>query len=260
MARVLATAGVPLKLWARRPEALEAYHDTPATYADSAAELLVEVDVLFVVVRDDDGVRKLLLGEGGETPIATMRRGATVVIHSTIHPDLVVEVAEVGSDYGIAVVDAPVSGGGQAALTRELLVMTAGDVGAVERVKPLLELYGNPVPHLGPVGAGQRAKLINNLLLTANMAVAESSFVLAKELGIDPESLHVVIANGTGRSYGLNLVRGEDYDLKEAAGYAGPLLQKDARLLADLASASGVKAGTVLEAADAALESMGLPR
>lgn len=260
MARVLAEAGIPTRLWARRPEALDAYRDTPATYASSAAELLAEVDVLFVCVRDDQGVRELLLGSAQRPPVASMRAGSTVVIHSTIHPDLAVEVEREAAKHGVTVVDAPVSGGGQAAESRSLLVMTAGPDDAVARVKPLLETYGDPIPHLGPVGAGQRAKLINNLLLTANMAVAESAFALGKALGVDPESLHVVLANGTGRSYGLALVRGNDHDLKPAAVHAGPLLRKDARLLAELAEASGVKPGTVLEAADAALESMGLPR
>ncbi|MEQ6900389.1 NAD(P)-dependent oxidoreductase [Nocardioides sp. YIM 152588] len=269
MARVLAASGkAPVTLWARRPEALAEYADVPVATASTSLGLLMESDVVFLVVRSDDDVREVLLGtEHSRTmglthrpPIASMRPGSVVVIHSTIHPALAVELESEAAKYGVGIVDAPVSGGGQAAETRSLLVMTAGDPEVVARVRPLLEVYGDPIPYLGPVGAGQRAKLINNLVLAANMGVAASAFALAKELDVDPENLQVVMSNGSGRSFGVSMVGGDDWDLAGAAQFAGPLLQKDARLLADLAAGVGAKPGVVLDAADSALESMGLPR
>lgn len=267
MARVLAEAGVPLMLWARRPEALEEFADTPATTSSTSLALLMTCDVVFLAVRSDEDVREVLLGPerdmgnfGRRPPLSRMKPGSVVVIHSTIHPDLAVELGTIAARHDVGIVDAPVSGGGQAARTRSLLVMTAGDTAVVERVRPLLEVYGNPIPHLGPLGAAQRAKLINNLVLAANMGVAESAFALAKELGVDPASLQVVLSNGSGRSFGGSMVGGENWDLSRAGGTAGPLLQKDARLLVALAESLGAKPGAVLDAADAALEVMGAAR
>lgn len=254
MARVLAEAGVPVQLWARRPEALEDYADTPATTSATSAGLLRDNDVVVLVVRDDDDVKDILFGS--EPAIASMKRGSVIVIHSTVHPDTVREIETVAAEYGVGVVDAPVSGGGHAAQDKSLLVMTAGDPDVVAKVKPLFEQYSKLIPYLGPAGAAQNAKIINNFLLTANMGVAESAFAIAKQIGVDPESLKVVLSNGSGRSFGVNMVGGDNWDLAPAAAHAGPLLQKDTRLL--IALAEGAGAGVALAAAESALHSMGL--
>jgi 3-hydroxyisobutyrate dehydrogenase len=185
-----------------------------------------------------------------------MKPGSVVVIHSTVHPETVREIETVAATYGVGVVDAPVSGGGHAAEDKSLLVMTAGDPEVVAKVRPLFEQYSDLIPYLGPAGAAQNAKIINNFLLTANMGVAASAFAIAKQLGVDLESLKVVLTNASGRSYGVNMVGGEDWDLKPSAAVAGPLLQKDARLLIALAKEADV--GVALTAAEAALNSMGL--
>jgi 3-hydroxyisobutyrate dehydrogenase len=267
MARVLAEAGVPVQLWARRPEALEEFADTAATTSSTSVGLLMESDVVILVVRNDADVKDLLFGAwdpavmggfGSRPPIAAMKPGSVVVIHSTVHPDTVREIEKVAADYGVGVVDAPVSGGGHTARDKSLLVMTAGDPEVVARVKPIFEQYSTLIPYLGPAGAAQNAKIINNVLLTANMGVAESLFAIARRLGVDPESLKLVLTNGSGRSYGVNLVGGEDWDLKPSAAIAGPLLQKDTRLLIALADDAGYDVGVALDAAGSALTSMGL--
>lgn len=267
MARVLAKAGVPVQLWARRPEALEEYADTPATTSPTSLGLLMENDVVVLVVRNDDDVKDVLFGAwqpqllggfGAKPPIASMKPGSVIVIHSTVHPDTVREIERVATEYGVGVVDAPVSGGGHAAEDKSLLVMTAGEPDVVDKVRPIFEQYSNLVPYLGPAGSAQAAKIINNFLLTANMGVAASAFSIAKQLGVDPENLKLVLTNGSGRSFGVNMVGGEDWDLKPAAAVAGPLLQKDTRLMVDLAQAAGADAGVALAAAASALTTMGL--
>lgn len=267
MARVLANSGVPVRLWARRPETLEEYADTPATTSSTAVGLLMESDVVVLVVRNDDDVKDVLFGAwqpqvlggfGAKPPIASMKKGSVVVIHSTVHPDTVREIEEVARTYGVGVVDAPVSGGGHSAEDRSLLVMTAGEPDVVAKVKPILEQYSSLIPYLGPAGAAQSAKIINNFVLTANMGVAESAFAVGKQLGVDPESLKLVLTNGSGRSFGVNMVGGDDWDLKPAAAVAGPLLQKDSRLLVALAEEAGADAGVALTAARSALTNMGL--
>jgi 3-hydroxyisobutyrate dehydrogenase len=182
-------------------------------------------------------------------------------VHSTVHPDTCRTLAAQAAQQGVAVVDAPVSGGGGAAAEQRLLVMAGGDTEVIARVRPVLDTFANPFLHLGPVGAGQAAKILNNLLLTANLGVAEAAYALGRDLGVDLASLNKVFAAGSGNSFAAGLLlSGEPYSAVRMAEVAGPLLQKDVRLAVDLAAAAGVDTGAVLPAADSALRSMQHPR
>jgi 3-hydroxyisobutyrate dehydrogenase len=258
MARRILDAGVPTTLWARRPETLDPYRDSAAEYAASPAELASRVDHASVCVLDDAGVEQVVTGADGL--LAGMAPGGVIAIHSTVHPETCQRLAEEAAAQGITLIDAPVSGGGPGAEAGRLLVMVGGDAETLERVRPVFATYGNPVVHLGPVGAGQRAKLINNLMLTANLGVLESAYVLARSLGVDPEHLATVLSHGSGNSFAVNVLRGPDFTLAPMGDMAGALLQKDVRLVVDLAAAAGAEPGTVLQAADAALVGMGRPR
>jgi 3-hydroxyisobutyrate dehydrogenase len=258
MARRIVEDGIATVLWARRQETLDAYSDTAAEYASSPADVGSRVDIACVCVLDDAGVEQVVAGNGGL--LSSMASGSVIVIHSTVHPDTCRRLAEQAAEKGITLIDAPVSGGGMGAEARKLLVMVGGDAETLERVRPVFATYANPIVHLGPVGAGQRAKLINNLMLTANLGVLESAYALARTLEVDPEQLSTVLSHGSGNSFAVNVLRGPDFVLGPMGAMAGPLLQKDARLVVDLARAAGVEPGTVLTAADAALDSMGCQR
>jgi 3-hydroxyisobutyrate dehydrogenase-like beta-hydroxyacid dehydrogenase len=258
MARRIVDAGYPTTLWARRAEALVPYAQTPARTAASLAELAAQVDLVCVCVVTDADVDQVVSGAGGL--LAALRPGSIIAIHSTVHPDTCVRLAGQAAARGVTLIDAPVSGGGAAAAEGRLLVMLGGDTNAVERTRPVFETYGDPVVHLGDVGAGQRAKLINNLLFTANLATAESAFRLARSLEVDPAQLSAVLRHGSGASFAAGVLHDPDFSLAPFRGQAGPLLRKDVRLVLSLADAAGVKPGTVLDAADAALESMGYAR
>jgi 3-hydroxyisobutyrate dehydrogenase-like beta-hydroxyacid dehydrogenase len=157
------------------------------------------------------------------------------------------------------VIDAPVSGGGGAATEGRLLVMVGGDADVVERCKPVFETYADPVVYVGELGSGQTTKLLNNLLFTANLATAATTLTLGQALGVSPEGLTEVISRGSGNSFALNALGGVG-GLDRLAGYAGSLLQKDVRLVADLAERASASPGAVLDAADAALTLMKHPR
>jgi 3-hydroxyisobutyrate dehydrogenase-like beta-hydroxyacid dehydrogenase len=129
----------------------------------------------------------------------------------------------------------------------------------VERCRPVFETYANAVVHLGDLGSGQTTKLLNNLLFTANLGAAATALALGEALGVLPDRLTDVISRGSGNSFALNAV-GDIGGLDRLAGLAGTLLQKDVRLLADLADAAGVPGGAVLDAADATLALMEHPR
>jgi 3-hydroxyisobutyrate dehydrogenase len=123
----------------------------------------------------------------------------------------------------------------------------------------VFETYADPVVHLGELGSGQTTKLLNNLLFTANLGTAVSALSLAKSLGVSPDRLTEVVARSSGNSFALNAISGIG-SLDQLAGLAGKLLQKDVRLLVDLAERAGAQAGAVLDAADAALALMDHPR
>jgi 3-hydroxyisobutyrate dehydrogenase-like beta-hydroxyacid dehydrogenase len=258
MARQIIDAGYDTTLWARRPASLEPFADTAAKTAGSAAELGAASDLVCICVVGDADVEQVLGGETGV--LAGMAGGGIIAIHSTVHPDTCRRLAETAAAKDVSVVDAPVSGGGPAAAERRLLVMAGGEPDIVERCRPVFETYGNPVVHLGPVGSGQVTKLLNNLLVTANLGTAASALALSEALGVSKGRLTEVISRGSANSFALNSIMGSGGTLDALAQLAGALLQKDVRLVADIAGEAGASAGAVLDAADAALKLMDHPR
>ncbi|EUA51075.1 NAD binding domain of 6-phosphogluconate dehydrogenase family protein [Mycobacterium xenopi 3993] len=109
-----------------------------------------------------------------------------IAVHSTVHPNTCRELAKKAAARGVSVIDAPVSGGGDAAAEGRLLVMVGGDRDVVEQCRPVFETYAAAVVHLGDVGSGQTTKLLNNLLFTANLATAATTLALGQALGVSP--------------------------------------------------------------------------
>ena len=200
--RIIA-AGFPTRLWARRPKVLDEFSSPSVHSAATPAELAAEVDHVGICVWDDEAVRDVLYRNDGV--LAGSREGTVIAIHSTVTPRTVRDAAAAAAERGLMLVDAPVSGGRDVALSGELVVAVGGDAAAVERCQPVFASFGNKVIHLGPVGAGQYAKLINNSLLAANLAVADDAIALAQTLGMEPAALAEVIRNGSGRSFGFDV-------------------------------------------------------
>jgi len=157
-------------LWARRRTSTEAFADTAATVAATPAELGAASDIVCLCVVADADVEDVLLRPDGV--LTGMAPGGVVVLHSTIHPDTCRRVADEAAKREIAVVDAPVSGGGAAAAERRLLVMAGGQEADVARCRPVFDAFADPVIHLGPLGSGQLAKLLNNFVFTAQVGLA----------------------------------------------------------------------------------------
>ncbi len=257
MARRIVEAGHETTLWARRPATLEPFADTPAKVAGSPAELAAASDLVCLCVVGDADIDEITGGELGL--LASMKPGGVIAVHSTVHPGTCRELAKKAAAKGISVLDAPVSGGGPAASEGRLLVMVGGDADVVERCRPVFATYADPVVHLGELGSGQTTKLLNNLLFTAHLATAATALSLASALGVDPDRLTEVVSRSSGNSFALNALGGIG-GLDRLAGVAGKLLQKDVRLVVDLADRAGASGGAVLDAADAALALMGHPR
>ena len=138
---------------------------------------------------------------------------------------------------GIGVVDAPVSGGGGAAAQRKLLVMVGGEDDHVARCRPVFDAFADPVVYLGPLGTGQMAKLVNNLVFTALVTVGLETFAFADELGMDRGAVAQVLASGSGGSRAAAIVAGSGFDISGLRRAAGNL-QKDVRIMLDVARGS----------------------
>jgi len=257
MARRIVEGGHETTLWARRPATLEPFADTAAKIAESLAELAAASDLVCLCVVGDADIEELTDGEDGL--LAAMQPGGVIAVHSTVHPNTCRDLAKRADSQGISIVDAPVSGGGPAASEGRLLVMVGGDADVVERCRPVFETYADPVVHLGDLGSGQTTKLLNNLLFTANLGTAAAVLSLADALGVSPDRLTEVVSRSSGNSFALNALGGVG-GLERLAGLAGTLLQKDVRLVVDLADRAAAPAGAVLDAADATLTLMGHPR
>jgi 3-hydroxyisobutyrate dehydrogenase-like beta-hydroxyacid dehydrogenase len=244
MARRIVEAGYPLTIWARRAATVEPFKDTAASVASTPAELGAASDIVGICVVADADVEDVLLGSDGV--IAGMAPGGIVAIHSTIHPDSCRRLADQASEVGVAVIDAPVSGGGGAAAERKLLVMAGGEQERIARCRPVFETYSDPVIHLGPIGSGQVAKLLNNLVFTAQIAVALETYSLGSGLGLDRAALAQVLANGSGGSRAASILAYANFDLSGLRAVAAPLLRKDVGLMVDVARDQPVSEPTAL--------------
>lgn len=258
MARRIVDAGYATTLWARRPASLEPFADTAARIAASPAELAAASDLVCLCVAGDADVDAVTGGDRGV--LTGLQAGSVIAVHSTVHPKTCRKLAERAVARGASVIDAPVSGGGPAAEAGRLLMMVGGDADVVERCRPVFESYADPVVHLGGLGSGQVTKLLNNLLFTANLGIAATTLAFGEALGVSATRLAQVVSRGSANSFALNSIQGSGGTLDHLAGLAGALLQKDVRLVADLAEEAAATPGAVLDAADVALGLMNHPR
>jgi 3-hydroxyisobutyrate dehydrogenase len=229
--------------------------DAGATAAASAATAAAGSEVAITMLPDPGAVETAVLGDDGV--LAGAAPGSVLLEMSTGPPALARRLAASGADAGVAVLDAPVSGGPPGAEAGSLAIMVGGDADAFARVKPLLDTMGRLVVHMGAPGAGQATKLCNNLLAGVHMAAIAESVAVARREGLDPAAVFDVLRNGTGDSRVLRMrfpVPGVLPDAPASREFA-PLFPVDL-MAKDLALALEAAAGQALEApvAAAALE------
>jgi 3-hydroxyisobutyrate dehydrogenase len=251
MAERIVAGGFDTTVWARSSEQLEHFLRGPARIAESLSDLGRGLDILGTCVFDARGTREILFGPAGVA--ASMPRGALIVCHSTMAPDDIVEIAATADTYGLRVLDAPVSGGRDKARAGELVIMAGGDAATLSQALPVLETFSDHVVHLGGVGAGQCAKLLNNALLAAHLTLADDALRLAEVLHVDPGALAEVLHNGSGRSYAVELLSASLSLRSIAQTQARPTLTKDVQLLERVVTDS--QAGASLRHAAAELVS-----
>jgi len=257
MAQRIIEDGIPTTLWARNPSSLASFRGR-AALAGQPAELGQRSDVVGICVTDDAAVREVTLGPTGV--LSGMTAGSVLAIHSTIGTDTCAEIAEAAAGHGVSVIDAPVSGGGVAAAAGALTVYVGGSAGAVEQARLVLDTYGDPVLHMGPLGSGLRTKLINNVLNAAQFGLAHDAMAVGEVLGLDPRLLGQALTSGSGRSFSLEVFVGLG-SLEPIAGHLGPLLSKDVGLFSlEPLPTEAAERAALLAAADRLLAVVGHPR
>ena len=235
MAGHLQRAGHQLFVWARRPASVG---DLAATLCATPAELGGCCDVVFTVVTSSADVEGLALGQDGL--IEGMVPGSVLIDCSTIAPDVAREVAARLGEKGIAMLDAPVSGGEQGAIDATLAIMVGGEAVVLERVRPLLECLGRRIVHIGPNGAGQVAKVCNQMIMVAAIQAAAEAMRLAAASGVDCAKVRQALAGGSAASRVLDVMGERMVKRDFSAGIEARLHHKDFGLVLDAARKSGV--------------------
>lgn len=235
MALHLQRAGHDLHVWARRPASVAGL---PATVCQTPAELGRQCEVVFTIITSSADIEHVALGPDGL--IEGMAPGSVLVDCSTIAPEAARHIAARLGEKGIAMLDAPVSGGAQGAIDATLAIMAGGEAEVLARVRPLLECLGQRIVHIGPSGAGQVAKACNQMIMVAAIQAAAEAMRLAAASGVDCGKVRDALAGGSAASRVLD-VMGERMVRRDfAAGIEARLHHKDFGLVLAAARQSGV--------------------
>jgi 3-hydroxyisobutyrate dehydrogenase-like beta-hydroxyacid dehydrogenase len=204
MAANLRRAGHDLTVFNRTRERAEAWaEEHGGTVAATPAEVGAAADIVITMVVDGPQVRAMLLDEDGVA--AGARDGTLCVDMSTISPTQTREIGATLDARGIRFVDAPVTGSSPRAEDGTLTIMAGGETRDFERARPLLEVMGKLVLHVGDLGQGQVVKLINNAVAATNASTLAQALVVGRAAGVDVEALVQVMANGSANSTMLGL-------------------------------------------------------
>ncbi|MCC4611475.1 3-hydroxyisobutyrate dehydrogenase [Xanthomonas campestris pv. esculenti] len=245
MAANLIKAGHQLRVFDLVQGALDAASAAGAHVAASALDTLADAEIVISMLPASRHVEGLYLGEGGL--LAQIPAGALVIDCSTIAPVSARKLADAARVRGLAMLDAPVSGGTAGASAGTLTFIVGGDADVLERARPVLQAMGKNIFHVGGNGAGQVAKLCNNMALGVIMAATGEALALGAAQGLDPAVLSQMMAVSTGRSWATEVCNpwpGVLPNAPASRGYSGgfgnDLMLKDLGLVAESAVQAGV--------------------
>jgi 3-hydroxyisobutyrate dehydrogenase len=204
MARRLLGAGLPVTVWNRTAARTQPIVEAGAVRAATPREAAATADVILSMVADDEASRDVWIGPAGALEAA--RAGALLIESSTLSPSWVEELAGRASQQGRQFVEAPVTGSRTHAANGELFFLAGGDPAALERARPLFEVLGRGVAHLGPVGSGARMKLINNFVCGVQVAALAEAITLVERSGLALAAALPILLNGAPGSPLVNAV------------------------------------------------------
>ncbi|MCQ6960199.1 NAD(P)-dependent oxidoreductase [Mucilaginibacter aquariorum] len=193
MSQRLLKAGYPLTVYNRHKDKEAELKEQGAGTASTPKELLQQTNVVIIMVTDDKAIREIFTGENGL--LSAYATDKIIVNMSTVSPAINKEMAELCKQQGNHFLDAPVSGSVKQAETAQLVIMVGGDAAIFEKVKPVLETMGKMVVNVGAIGTGNAAKLAINTLLSFYTQGLAEAVILAKNNGIQPETLLNLLGN-----------------------------------------------------------------
>lgn len=223
MAENLLAAGADLVVHNRSRAAQDALVARGAAGAQTAGEVATRADIIITMLADDDAVRRVL----GDGLLPAARPGSLIIDMSTVSPALSRELAARARERAVGLLDAPVSGGDVGARAGTLAIMVGGDAADLERARPLLEILGGSITHVGPAGTGQVVKACNQVLVAITIAGVSEALVLGAKLGAAPEVILDVLSRGLAANRVMELRRANFLDHAFAPGFRVDLHHKD---------------------------------
>jgi len=242
MAAHLATAGHTVTVYNRSPAKAEAWcRELGAPHASAATprEAAAQAEIVFCCVGNDDDLRSVVLGEDGA--LAGMQPGTVFVDHTTASANVARELSQAARERGLQFVDAPVSGGQAGAQNGALTVMCGGDAAAFERARPAIGAFARAVTLLGDSGAGQLAKMVNQICIAGLVQGLAEGIAFGQRAGLDMAQVLEVIGKGAAQSWqmdnrGKTMIEGK-FDF----GFAVDWMRKDLGLVLDEAKRNGAR-------------------
>jgi 2-hydroxy-3-oxopropionate reductase len=233
MAENLIKAGYTLTVYNRTTSKAERFITMGAQLAETPAEVARRSEVVFVNVSDTADVFEVLFGENGVLEGA--HPGMIVIDHSTIKPGASREIYRRFQQVAVSALDAPVSGGDIGAKNGTLTIMVGGDVGALEKVMPMLEVVGKKITHVGEAGAGQVAKAANQIMVAAQMVAEAELMIFAQKSGVDVAKVIEAIKSGAAQCWTLDVKPQRLLAGNRTPGFKSSLQAKDLNIIMETA-------------------------
>lgn len=235
MASNLLAAGFPLTVWNRTASKCEPFSGQ-ATLADSPAEAVRHADVVITMLENGDAVEQVLVAQG---VIDALKPKALVIDMSSVQPEVARRHAALTAEQGAGYVDAPVSGGTLGAAEARLSIMAGGEPADLDRAEPVFAALGR-CTRIGPVGAGQLAKLANQAIVGITIGAVSEALLLAAKGGADPAAVREALLGGFAGSRILELHGQRMLDRDFAPGAPARIQLKDMRMILDEARNEGL--------------------
>jgi 3-hydroxyisobutyrate dehydrogenase len=237
MAGNLAKAGFEVTGWNRTSGRAANLADLGVSMAATPAEAVSAVDIVVICVSDTPDVEAVLFGTDGV--VAAARAGTLIIDCSTIAPSGSWDFAARLKEHGLAMVDAPVSGGSEGAQKATLSIFVGGQPSDVERARPILARLGQTITHVGPIGSGQAVKAVNQVILAGTYLGVAEGIVLAIKAGLDVSQVVGALGGGAAQSWVLANRSGRMLDNDYPLGFKVALHRKDLGIALDLAEQLG---------------------
>lgn len=240
MAGFLARAGHEVRVYNRTASKTESWTKQFAgSSATTPAAAAKNAEIVFCCVGNDDDVREVILGEQGV--LNGIPSGALIVDHTTASATIAREIHAAAADKGVGFLDAPVSGGQAGAENGQLTVMVGGNADDFERAAPVIDSYAKAITHVGPVGSGQLAKMVNQICIAGIVQGLSEGLHFAERAGLDPAVVIESISKGAAQSWQMDNRWRTMVDGEFEFGFAVDWMRKDLGIALEEARHNGAR-------------------